>query len=217
MTRRSWIASGISALAFGVLTWFFLFRTDPAKIAERVDVPTAPYAILEVEPDSLQQTVIRSPDGSHWALQYSTRVVSKTRDCSEILITRKVAEIGSSTPFAVNDVPSRQLTPPTDHPILVQGSEILLPGPLPPGSYVFTVQVVCFDETGKPLGLPALTKPVCFRVGPEPHDSARHRRLLSEECFDQLSRVVVGSPQTIARHPRQRTWNRFAADRAPLR
>lgn len=191
ITRRTWLASAISIVFFGALALVFLWRTDPQNIAERVDVTSTPYAVLEIVPDSLQQTPIRSEEGTRWALQYSTRVLSKQHSCAEILITRKVAAIGSARPFAVNDVPSRELTPPTDKPVIVHGSEILLPGPLPPGSYVFTVQVICFDERGASKGGPAITKPVCFRVGPEQIEKDRHVLLLSEKCVEQLSRIVV--------------------------
>jgi hypothetical protein len=198
------VSAILTILLVGSLTLLILLRTDPQIVADKLDT-TTPYAAIEIDPNSLQQVVIRAGhDSQQWALQYSTRVLSKKRDCAEILIKRRISQVGAAGPFAVNEVPSRQLAPMTDTPVMVTGSEVLMPRPLPPGDYVLTVEVICFVVNGggllAPSGPPAIASPVCFRVGPEPAQGAHHRRLLSQECLDQLGRVVVdGQPEVALR------------------
>jgi hypothetical protein len=193
-----------TVLLVGSLTLLILLRTDPQTVASKIDT-SMPYAAIEIVPDSLQQVVIRDDrDSQQWALQYSTRVLAKKHDCAEILIKRRLSIVGAPGPFAVNEVPSRQLSPKTDTPVIVAGSEILLPGPLPPGEYVLTVEVICFVVNGggllAPVGQPAITSPVCFRVGLEATVPSHHRRLLSRHCLDQLGRLVVGAQPKVAWH-----------------
>ena len=175
------------AFIVAAIVAFFMWRTGSDRILQ---ISSEPYAVIEVVPESLSMArLVDEEERDHWLITYDLRVVSKRLPCSEILITRRLDRIGESTTAAINIVPSRPLAQVSSKPALIAGQAMQLSRPLPPGSYVIMIEILCFQEDGEGILVasspPARSAPVCFQIPEFGAEPPRPVKLLTQRCIKQ--------------------------------